>query len=204
MQLIESECSAIQEGQAREAVVASAGTAHLEDFFALSCDLFALGSLATRRWVRVNRAFETILGWREDELVDRPLFDIVHPADAERAETVTETLSSGRALQNFEIRMRCKEGGYRWIAWDTVLHPAEQLIFCVGRDVTRRRRRLHSLRALNHRIQRANDELEEFASTAGHDLEEPLRTLSLYSELLMREWGNDLSEGMSESLATIL
>ena len=43
-----------------------------------------------------------------------------------------------------------------------------------------------NLRAANESLTRANKDLEHFAFAAGHDLREPLRMLTAYSQLLVR------------------
>ncbi|MBV9406461.1 MAG: PAS domain-containing protein [Acidobacteriaceae bacterium] len=163
----------------------------------------ALASLETHTWMRVNPAFEATLGWFEDELIHRPWSEIVHPGDLARSQKANRDLAHGVPLRDFKNRLRCKTGGYRWIAWDGVPYTGEAFILAEGRDVTRTQRALHSLRALNSRMQRTNAELEQFAATASHDLQEPLRTLSLYSELLMRTYQDEQPDGAAELLLSI-
>ena len=180
------------------------GATQLDHFFALSPDLLALVSSQTHTWVRVNPAFTTMLGWSEKELLGRWLFDFVHPEDRERCQTVESSLRAGQKFANFEYRVLCKHGGYRWIAWHASVSSGREVLFCTGRDVTLARSTLQSLRGLNRRIQRANEELEQFVNTAGHDLQEPLRTVSMYSELLMHRYGSELPAGSADLLAGIM
>ncbi len=175
----------------------------LDRFFEISPNLLALVSARQGTWFRVNSAFSSILGWQEHDLLGNSFFDIVHPRDLARAKAAEAKLLHGHPLINFQHRVLRKDGGHRWIAWDTAVFKEEGLIFCIGRDVTRSRRAVKRLRLAKERMQRVNAELEQFACTAGHDLQEPLRTLSMYSNLLMRGYWGELPEGMTDFLVTI-
>lgn len=59
-------------------------------------------------------------------------------------------------------------------------------------DIADRRHVEADLRVALERLQRSNEELERFAYVASHDLQEPLRGLILYSQLLERRYGSRL------------
>lgn len=54
--------------------------------------------------------------------------------------------------------------------------------------------RTQELRQHSERLRRANEALEEFAYAASHDLQEPLRNVALYAELLKDRHGTTLNE----------
>jgi PAS domain S-box-containing protein len=85
---------------------------------------------------RVSPSFERILGWKEEETLARTIYDFVHPDDREPTRKTGQTHEAGREAIRFQNRYRTREGSYRWISWNS--HPIveEELVICVGRDIT--------------------------------------------------------------------
>lgn len=172
----------------------------LSHLFDISPDLLALVSFEEYRWIRVNPAFRTALGWEEEDLIGHPILDIVHAADRERVKAIDANLRQ-RGAASSDVRVLCKNGGSRWISWH--IAPDEHALLLIGRDVTQRRKTMKHLRVASVRMQRENENLEHFVKTAGHDLQEPLRTLSMYSDLLMRSYGSEMPGKSAELLSQI-
>jgi light-regulated signal transduction histidine kinase (bacteriophytochrome) len=55
--------------------------------------------------------------------------------------------------------------------------------------------RTEALRQLNSELERSNQELQDFAYVASHDLQEPLRKIQAFGNLLEEEYGPNLNEG---------
>ncbi len=80
-----------------------------------------------------------------------------------------------------------------------------------AQDVTEQRRvqqelerqvqeRTRQLRASIHDLQRSNDNLQQFAYVASHDLQEPLRKIQSFSDMLRSQYGEQLSTGGNDFL----
>jgi len=86
------------------------------------------------RIITVNPSSERLLGWTEEEMVDRFVADFVHPDDIATTAVEVAKLSSGQPTLAFENRYRCKDGQYRLFDWTAV--PEAGHIHAIGRDIT--------------------------------------------------------------------
>jgi len=74
----------------------------------------------------------------------------------------------------------------------------------VGTDITGRKRAQGVLRAAYEELTRSNAELEQFAYVASHDLQEPLRMIGSYTQLLEKRYGASLDQDAREFMAFIV
>ncbi|WP_197488109.1 PAS domain S-box protein [Bordetella ansorpii] len=82
-----------------------------------------------------NPAWQTTLGWSEEEIGRTHFLDFLHPDDRIETQAAWEALKdSGVIAPRFENRYRHKRGGWRWLAWVGV--PDAGKLYCAARDVT--------------------------------------------------------------------
>ena len=109
----------------------------LDRFFTLSLDMLCILDLEGRI-KRLNPAWERILGFSQDEMTTILPIDLLHPEDREKGLGELRRLAEGFEA-SVENRMRCKDGGYRWLSWQATPLPDEGVIYAAARDITERR-----------------------------------------------------------------
>ncbi|MGC1307992.1 MAG: PAS domain S-box protein [Phormidesmis sp.] len=161
-------------------------------FFDLSPDIFSIANLQGY-FTYASVAWEKITGFTAAEITSRPYLELVHPDDREATVEVAQNLSAGIALIYFENRYRCKDGSYRWISWNVTTMPDENRLYCIGRDVSDRKRielekeeLLQREQSAREAAERANRIKDEFLAVVSHELRSPLNPILGWSQLLKR------------------
>lgn len=107
-------------------------------FFSLSLDLLFIANYEGM-FKRLNPAWQNLLGYSESTLLSQSLWHLAHPDDQELLKQAKEQLRQGEEVHGLEIRCRCQDGSYLWVAWNVVPYPQETLIYGAGRDISQRK-----------------------------------------------------------------
>ena len=109
----------------------------LRHFINMSNEMFGVYN-RDGRFVRVNYAFNRILGYVDQDLRTFSFLQLIHPEDRavveRKLETVIQAPDNNEMTASFECRSICKDGQMKWVEW--VLKSAQDHVYIVGRDVT--------------------------------------------------------------------
>jgi len=107
----------------------------LERFFSLNLDLLCIADVEGHL-LKINKAWETTLGYTIEELENQNFLDFVHPDDVESTLKAISKLNAQIIVTSFLNRYRAKDGTYRYFEWYS--QPYGKLIYAAARDVTER------------------------------------------------------------------
>lgn len=160
-----------------------------------------------------NKSACTILGLSEDELLGRKSIDqqwyTIHedgtPYQANEQPGIV-TLKTGKPQSNVIMGVHKPDGTIAWISINSqpLFYNADSTPSAVVTsffDITAQRASEQTLKDLNMRLQRSNSELQDFASVASHDLQEPLRKIQAFGDRMQIKFGDTLSDEAKDYLS---
>jgi PAS domain S-box-containing protein len=139
----------------------------------------------------VNPQAEKFLGHTAEALVGHRLRRIMpEQEDKGLFDAYCKVVETGTPVET-EVRYDTEDGE----AWFQVMAVGvDDGVAVTFRDVTERKEAAQAMAAANAKLERRNRALRDFAYIASHDLQEPLRKIRAFSNLVLEEFGTAVDE----------
>ncbi len=181
----------------------------LRSLFGATCDVIIVAD-SSGQILDWNNAGERVLGWSAEEMIGQSLTAIMperfreaHQHGMRRFIDTGEAKLVGRPVElaavaksGEEIPIELSLGYWR--------QDSDTYFCAVIRDIQQRKSSDVALAAYAARLDIKNRELEQFAYAASHDLQEPLRTISSFVDLLEKKHGSRLDGEAREYMNFVL
>ena len=143
----------------------------------------------------INDAVHTLFGFTDAQILGKSI-DTLELTDGDR--TISRTLrelSRRGAIRDQERVLRDSHG--HPIDVSVSISPVSdgdepQGAVVIARDVRERKHAENEMRSFTKQLQQSNRELEDFAHVASHDLQEPLRKIQAFADLLKTKYGESV------------
>ncbi len=148
------------------------------------------------KFMAANPALYRILGWSEEQVMDVPILEMVHPADRTEVQVAVIDVVHGKLEEPVITRLRHQDGHYRRFRW-TARFDGDSFT-AVGRDITAEQeaaiRQAEALMRDSHRLEAVG----QMAGGMAHEMNNLLSGIGGSLELLQRR----LAQGRLEDLET--
>jgi PAS domain S-box-containing protein len=138
---------------------------------------------------KFNKYFQEITGFTEGELVDIGIKQLIHPEDVIDDKEFVKIVSQSNP-PNEEQRIMVKTGDYVWMrcSFSTMKLEEQTYTICMFIDITTQKLADQKLRENARDLISHNEALEEFSYVISHDLQEPLRMITSFSQIIKKRY----------------
>lgn len=144
-----------------------------ESFFELIPDLLSvIGD--SQQLLKINSAWERLLGYKKSEILERKFTDNLHPDDVNEWHASLNSIKQHTGISSFTNRIFCKNGEYRFFEWRVFAYGNK--LFTAARDITNR---IEKNTRLEHINSFSNDLLQLYSEN--ENIDALLRKLIEYS-----------------------
>ncbi|HEX8617952.1 MAG TPA: ATP-binding protein [Thermoanaerobaculia bacterium] len=145
----------------------------------------------------VNHSVHELLGYRDSDLMGRSIDKMELISGDQTISRTLRDLARRGAIRDQERLLRHADG--HAVSVSVSISPvgdddAEEGAVVIARDIRARKRAEQELKEALTRLEQSNRELEDFAYVASHDLQEPLRKIQAFGDLLRSKHADALPE----------
>ena len=151
------------------------------------------------RITRCNHAFEKLTGRKAEDVIGHSPEFLLPSDQIETSMALINKTLRGERWENVEISILHVDGSVHIVLWNfATLFSADGktpvATIAQGFDITARKQAESMLELTVEDLRRSNKDLEQFAYVASHDLQEPLRMVASYTQLLAQRYQDQLDD----------
>ncbi len=141
-----------------------------------------------------------IIGYSKKDMIGKSIGNFIHPDDViELVNYIKDIDKTGKEIH--EGKIKSKNGGWIWFdirSKKFVDFNGNQKFLVISRAISKRKEAEERLNKTLVDLKRSNVELEQFAYVASHDLQEPLRMVASFTQLLQNRYQDKLDDDAND------
>jgi PAS domain S-box-containing protein len=154
----------------------------------------------------VNTATELVTGYPRDDLIGTDFSDYF--TEPQKAKSGYQRVFREGEVRDYPLEIKHKNGNLTPVLYNASVYRDESDevigVFAAALDITERKKVEYSLKETINELERSNHELESFAYITSHDLQEPLRTIASFTQLMERRYKGQFDSDADEFMDYIV